>query len=83
MNGKHDHHDHGKHDHHGKHLNASLGSGAGTVSLTLDVGTAQDLLQALTLALGGGVSKGKLTAIQGGKKPGGGGKGYGGGQPKG
>jgi hypothetical protein len=81
MNGKHDHHDHGKHDHHGKHLNASLGSGAGTVSLTLDVGTAQDLLQALTLALGGG--GGKTSAAFGTKKPGGGGKGYGGGQPKG
>ena len=57
MNGKHDHH-HSKHEH-GKHLGADLSTGGGTVSLTLDAGTAQDLHQALTLALSGLGSKGK------------------------
>jgi hypothetical protein len=81
VNGKHDH-QHGKHDH-GKHLGADLSTGGGTVSVTLDAGTAKDLLQALTLALGGGGGKGtKLTAAPGGKAPRGG-KGYGVGKSKG
>jgi hypothetical protein len=86
VNGKHDH-QHGKHDH-GKHLGADLSAGGGTVSVTLDAGTAKDLLQALTLALGGGGGKGTSAALVGGKKPGvgskgPGGKGYGVGKSKG
>jgi hypothetical protein len=91
MNGK-GGHDHKKHEHHGKHLNAAVATGSGTVNVTLDAGVAKDLYQALALALGPGGGKRKLSAAAakpGGKsglgssKPGGGKGSGGGGRSKG
>jgi hypothetical protein len=60
--------------HKGKHAGTTVDLAQGTVTLTLDATVAKDLLQALTLALGGGGGKTtKLSAAYGSKKPGAGG----------